>query len=169
MSECPEAMGSAEEATLETKLLELGGEVRECWGQIKQSASDGFGLGSEVIVIGQTDEVFLSSLTALPSQIRVSSAFSHPLIVKFRELEKTVGMEQAWMNLANDDEEGELFCELWDECSAEQAAGVKLTTDDLVEIAVAVKEGQKSDPPNAVVLWDRPGDGFLWGYVSYTA
>lgn len=165
----PKAMSSIEKGELEAKVRELDPAVKRWWATAVglSSGPEGFGMGSGVVFISQEDEVALVSITALPNHIGISSAFSHPLVLRFKEMEVEEGWDTAWDALATDDEDGELFCELWDQCSEEEKAGVKMTTDDLVDVAVAVRDGLNSTPRSAVVLWDRPGKKVLWGSVCY--
>ncbi len=107
-------------------------------------------------------------VSALANRVPCSSAFSHHLMQRFRELEVERGWDAAWDALATDDADGELFCELWDRCVEEQRAGsVKWTTDDVVEVVAALQRELASGNPGLVTVWDRPRDSVVWGVVRF--
>lgn len=105
-------------------------------------------------------------VSALANRVPCSSALSHPLIARFRDVEREQGWDAAWDALATDDEDGELFCALWDECVAQQGRA-KWTTDDVVEVIDTLKGEMEKGDPGLVVVWDRPGESVLWGVLKF--
>ena len=78
---------------------------------------------------------------ALGGYLKASASLSSPLLKKFLQFREDLGSDGAWEKLANDPEDGEEFCAVWDACQEELGQGVVCSVDDLVAFIGASKEG----------------------------
>lgn len=126
----------------------------------EQGRSNGFSLMTPVaLIVGM--EVRETTIGTLASELPCSSALASPELTRYMSLAAAVGNEQAFAACSADDGEGgfgERFCAAWDKAAADLKKGAVMSTQDLVEIVKAAREGAEGDPPQVLVVWRRANE-----------
>ena len=102
------------------------------------------GEGVEAVAVG-----------SLGGRLKASTSLASPLIKQFLELREDSGFDAAWEKLADDPEDGEEFCAVWDACQEELKLGVVCSVDDLVAFVSASKEGFNNTHRQLLVVLQR--------------
>ena len=96
-------------------------------------------------------------VSCLGSHLKASQALASPQLQRWLQLGERLGSEAAWHQLANDPEEGEEFCVLWDEAQAELKEGVVCSVNDLVSFVTAARAGFHDRPQHLLVVLQYGG------------
>lgn len=123
-------------------------EIEPHWYRLSDRTA--FDLSAECVVIDQHNELMQTTLSGLPTHLRVSSAMSNPLVKQFIALAKEIGAEDAMHKMLK--ESGEEFAELWKEAQSDLQRGAITTMDDVVEAVSTAKKGYDESPRRILVI-----------------
>ncbi len=108
------------------------------------------------VALDQGQGVRAVPVGSLGGHLKASVALASPLFQRWLELREDRGEEAAWEALANG-EDGEEFCQVWDECQRELQEGAVCSVNDLTGFVTAAREGFNDRPKHLLVVWQSEG------------
>ena len=93
-----------------------------------------------------------TTISGLRAHLKYSTALASEPIERFLNLQSEVGFDSAFETLSSDDEDGEAFCEMWDNGQKDLQEGAVMTLNDLVAMAEQARTGWLRLPRRMLVV-----------------
>lgn len=129
--------------------------IRSSWPLIARSMrrlreAREFSLSAPCVLL-RGDDVIEIPLSALPQQLKASSALDSPLMREFEQLASRRGWGEAFETLASG-ERAEEFAEVWNQSEADVEAGARATFQEVVEAVAFARHGFLQSPRRLLVI-----------------